>query len=74
MKPAGFENAQGVLSAAYAKDAADPQWNDDPGMKKFYAFLDKYYPGRQHARQLGGLRLRRGADPGQGARRCAATT
>ena len=44
IKPAGFENAQGILSAAYAKDAADPQWNDDPGMKKFFALLDKYYP------------------------------
>jgi branched-chain amino acid transport system substrate-binding protein len=44
MKPAGFENAQGILSAAYAKDGADPQWNNDPGMKKFYAFLEKYYP------------------------------
>ena len=44
IKPAGFENAQGVLSAAYAKDAADPQWKDDPGMKKFFALLDKYYP------------------------------
>ncbi|WP_027554273.1 ABC transporter substrate-binding protein [Bradyrhizobium sp. Cp5.3] len=45
MKPAGFENAQGVLSAAYAKDGADPQWNDDPGMKRVYEFLDKYMPG-----------------------------
>ena len=44
MKPAGFENAQGILSAAYAKDGADPQWNNDPGMKKFDAFLDKYFP------------------------------
>ncbi|MCK1515266.1 ABC transporter substrate-binding protein [Bradyrhizobium sp. 190] len=44
IKPAGFENAQGILSAAYAKDAADPQWQDDPGMKKFLALLDKYYP------------------------------
>jgi branched-chain amino acid transport system substrate-binding protein len=44
LKPAGFENAQGLLSAAYAKDGADPQWNDDPGMKKFFAFLEKYYP------------------------------
>jgi branched-chain amino acid transport system substrate-binding protein len=44
MQPAGFENAQGMLSAAYAKDGADPQWNDDPGMKKFYEFLAKYYP------------------------------
>ena len=44
LKPAGFENAQGILSAAYAKDGADPQWDNDPGMKKFYAFLEKYYP------------------------------
>jgi ABC-type branched-subunit amino acid transport system substrate-binding protein len=44
MKPAGFENSQGVISAAYLKDAADPQWADDPGMKKFLAFLDKYAP------------------------------
>jgi branched-chain amino acid transport system substrate-binding protein len=45
MKPAGFENAQDVLSAAYAKDGADPQWNNDPGMKKWVEFLDKYMPG-----------------------------
>jgi len=44
MKPAGYENAQGVLSANYAKDSTDPQWNDDPGMKNFLAFLEKYYP------------------------------
>jgi branched-chain amino acid transport system substrate-binding protein len=44
IKPAGFENAQGILSAAYAKDGADPQWDDDPGMKKFFAFLEKYHP------------------------------
>jgi branched-chain amino acid transport system substrate-binding protein len=44
MKPAGFENGQGVLSAHYAKDAGDAQWKDDPGMKKFLAFLAKYYP------------------------------
>jgi branched-chain amino acid transport system substrate-binding protein len=44
IKPAGFENAQGILSAAYAKDGADAQWDNDPGMKKFFAFLEKYYP------------------------------
>src|ERR1700754_2949200 len=44
IKPAGFENAQGVLSAAYAKDGADPQWDNDAGMKKFLEFLAKYYP------------------------------
>ena len=44
LKPAGFENSQGILSASYGKDAADPQWNSDPGMKKFFDFLAKYYP------------------------------
>ena len=44
IKPAGIEISQGILSTAYAKDGADPQWNDDPGMKKFFAFLEKYYP------------------------------
>jgi branched-chain amino acid transport system substrate-binding protein len=44
IKPAGFENAQGILSANYAKDSTDPQWDNDPGMKKFLAFLEKYFP------------------------------
>jgi branched-chain amino acid transport system substrate-binding protein len=44
IKPAGFDNAQGVISAAYAKDATDPQFKDDPGMKNFDAFLQKYFP------------------------------
>ncbi|MGO9358850.1 MAG: ABC transporter substrate-binding protein [Xanthobacteraceae bacterium] len=44
MKPAGFENGQDILSAAYAKDGADSQWDTDEGMKKFYAFLAKYAP------------------------------
>ncbi|MGM4896224.1 ABC transporter substrate-binding protein [Tardiphaga sp. 709] len=45
MQPAGFDNAQGVLSADYRKDGADSQWKDDPGMKKWSAFIDKYMPG-----------------------------
>ena len=49
LKPAGFENAQGLLSAAYAKDGADPQWDNDEGMKKFYAFLAKYAPDANKA-------------------------
>jgi branched-chain amino acid transport system substrate-binding protein len=45
MKPAGFEASEGVLSAGYLKDASDPQWANDEGMKKFKAFIDKYMPG-----------------------------
>jgi branched-chain amino acid transport system substrate-binding protein len=44
MQPAGFENAQGVLSASYNKDGTDPQWKDDAGIKKWSAFIDKYMP------------------------------
>jgi ABC-type branched-subunit amino acid transport system substrate-binding protein len=49
MKPAGFENSEGILSAGYLKDASDPQWADDAGMKKFMAFVDKYMPGANKA-------------------------
>ncbi len=44
IKPAGIENAQGIISSAYLKDPTDPQWKDDASMKEFFAFLDKYYP------------------------------
>jgi hypothetical protein len=45
MKPAGLEASEGILSAGYLKDASDPQWKDDEGMKKFMTFIDKYMPG-----------------------------
>jgi branched-chain amino acid transport system substrate-binding protein len=44
MKPAGFENSQGIISANYLKDASDPQWDNDPGMKQFYDFMAKDFP------------------------------
>jgi branched-chain amino acid transport system substrate-binding protein len=44
MKPAGFENSQGIISSAYLKDTSDPQWKDDAGMKAFDEFLTKHFP------------------------------
>jgi ABC-type branched-subunit amino acid transport system substrate-binding protein len=44
MKPAGFENSQGIISATYIKGATDPQWADDQGMKDFLSFLAMYFP------------------------------
>src|SRR5260370_729074 len=44
IKPAGFENAQGLISAAYLKDVSDPQWDNDAGMKTFLDFLAKDFP------------------------------
>jgi len=43
IKPAGFEQSQGIISSAWLKDPTDPQWKEDPGMKAWNAFLDKYY-------------------------------
>jgi ABC-type branched-subunit amino acid transport system substrate-binding protein len=44
IKPAGFENAQGIISVAALMDPLDPQWKDDPGMKAFDDFLAKDFP------------------------------
>ncbi|MFK4512427.1 ABC transporter substrate-binding protein [Bradyrhizobium daqingense] len=44
MKPAGFEASQGIISSNYYKDATDAQWKNDPAMKAWNEFLDKYYP------------------------------
>jgi branched-chain amino acid transport system substrate-binding protein len=44
LKPAGLEASKGVISVNYGKDPADPTWKDDPGLKKYLAFMDKYYP------------------------------
>jgi len=45
LKPAGFENSQGIISSSYLKDPTDPQWKDDAGFKNWVAFVDKYMPG-----------------------------
>jgi len=49
IQPAGFENAQGIISSAYLKDPTDPQWKTDAGMLAWNAFLDKYFPEANRA-------------------------
>jgi branched-chain amino acid transport system substrate-binding protein len=44
LRPAGFENSKGILSTAYFKDQTDPANANDPGVKEWTAFMDKYYP------------------------------
>jgi len=45
LKPAGLDNAKGLITSNYVKEIGDPAWDSDPGMKKFVAFIDKYLPG-----------------------------
>ena len=44
LKPAGLENSKGILSTNYLKDPTDPTWKDDPAIKEWTAFMDKYFP------------------------------
>jgi ABC-type branched-subunit amino acid transport system substrate-binding protein len=44
LKPAGPENAKGIISDFYIKDPTDPKWTEDAGYKSWVSFMDKYYP------------------------------
>ena len=52
IQPAGFENAQGIISVAFLMDPLDPQWKSDPGMKTFDEFLAKDFPEGNRADAL----------------------
>jgi branched-chain amino acid transport system substrate-binding protein len=45
MKPAGFENGQGIITAAYLKDPTDKQWDEASDMKAWRAWMAKNMPG-----------------------------
>jgi branched-chain amino acid transport system substrate-binding protein len=49
MKPAGFDNAQGIITASYLMDATDKQWADNEEMKTWSAWMDKNMPGANKA-------------------------
>jgi len=44
LKPAGLENAVGLISSQYAKDPSDPHWGADPALRDYLAWMKKYYP------------------------------
>ena len=44
LKPAGLDKSVGIVSVGILKDPNDPQWDNDPGMKEWRSWMDKYYP------------------------------
>jgi branched-chain amino acid transport system substrate-binding protein len=44
LKPAGLDNAKGLVSDFYLKDPTDETWKNDEGYKWWVAFMGKYYP------------------------------
>lgn len=44
MKQVGFENAQGIYTTQFTKQAGDPTWANDPEVKEFVEFMQKRAP------------------------------
>ncbi|WP_420135076.1 ABC transporter substrate-binding protein [Rhodopseudomonas sp.] len=49
LKPAGLENAVGIVTGAYLKDPGDPRWANDPGMQQWRDWMQAYNPGADPA-------------------------
>ena len=49
IRPAGVENARGIISASSGMDPLDPDWKNDPLMKAFDEFLAKDFPDGNRA-------------------------
>lgn len=45
LKPAGFENATGVISATYLRDPSDPGSQGTKELNDYLAVMKQYYPG-----------------------------
>jgi branched-chain amino acid transport system substrate-binding protein len=44
LTPAGLEKSVGIITTSYLKDPTDKTWQDDPAVKQWTAFMNKYYP------------------------------
>jgi len=43
----GLEAAKGIVTTTFAKDPADPRWDNDPAMIEYKDFMRKYMPGEK---------------------------
>jgi ABC-type branched-subunit amino acid transport system substrate-binding protein len=44
LKPAGLDNAKGIVSVGYVRDPSDPQYKGDKGVEEYFAWMRKHYP------------------------------
>ena len=47
--PVGLDKVQGVITAQFLKDPADPTWKDDPGVQDYLAWTRKHVPNLDYA-------------------------
>ena len=44
LKPAGLDASKGLITTMFVKFGGDPKWDEDPAMKEYYSFLEKWVP------------------------------
>jgi ABC-type branched-subunit amino acid transport system substrate-binding protein len=44
LEPAGFDNAQGIMTTQFTKQAGDPAWAADPEVTDYVEFMKKWVP------------------------------
>ncbi len=44
LEPAGLDNAQGIMTTQFTKQAGDPAWDKDPEVIEYIAFMKKWVP------------------------------
>ncbi len=44
LTPAGLEASKDIITVQYEKDPSDPTWKNDPALKDWLAWMDKYLP------------------------------
>jgi ABC-type branched-subunit amino acid transport system substrate-binding protein len=44
LEPAGFDNAQGIITTQFTKQAGDPAWANDPEVTEYVEFMKKWVP------------------------------
>jgi branched-chain amino acid transport system substrate-binding protein len=42
LEPAGFDNAQGIITTQFTKQAGDPAWTSDPEVTEYVEFMKKW--------------------------------
>jgi branched-chain amino acid transport system substrate-binding protein len=53
MQPAGVQNAEGLVSAAYTVEGDDPEATSDPAYREWATFMDRYAPDISKNNSLG---------------------
>jgi ABC-type branched-subunit amino acid transport system substrate-binding protein len=44
LEPAGFDNAQGIITTQFTKQAGDPAWANDPEVTEYVEFMKRWVP------------------------------